>query len=111
MDAIEIVDPGASGEVVFSRFLEKWLLDIGMVTNGGPGMHFQKAPSVSNDRGTPQSAVLAARSFVDNPKCCFYRESPCSTCRPPEDYIRFLYRFFKVGNPIEINLARLIIIA
>jgi len=57
MDVMAIVDPGASGEVVFSRFLEKWLLDIGMdkmVTNGGSRMHLQKAPSVSNDRGTPQ---------------------------------------------------------
>jgi hypothetical protein len=54
MDRVEIVDPRASSEVVFLRFDEKWLLDLGidkMGMNGGPQIHLQKAPKLSKEWG------------------------------------------------------------
>ena len=58
MDRIEIVVPRASGEAVFLRFDEKWLLDLGidkMGMNGGPQIHLQKAPNLSQEWGEGQS--------------------------------------------------------
>jgi len=88
MDRVEIVDPRASSEVVFLRFDEKWLLDLGidkMGMNGGPQIHLQKAPKLSKEWGVghaaPQEKVVISeeklvaltKEYEEQQKRCVFR--------------------------------------
>jgi len=61
MDRDEIVVPRASGEAVFSGFMEKWQWDLKMdkmVKRGRLSIHLQKASQLSKEWGEGQISQL-----------------------------------------------------
>ena len=80
MDRVEIVEPGGSGEAVFSGFMEKWqsvFKMVKMVTRGRLSIHVQKVSKRTKEWGEGQwtplrgdsTTIVYSFSNSGRPKC------------------------------------------
>jgi hypothetical protein len=69
MGRAEIVAPGASGEAVFSGFMEKWRSSVQtdkMVRRGRLSIHLQKASKLSKEWGGGQFSIVKPSNMPYN---------------------------------------------